>query len=407
MPDSESTSTMQRIMRLMAEKNASDVYLSAHAPATIRINGECVPINPQPLAPGAILGLLLEVLPAARVEELKASGELNTATRIAGVGNYRISALRQRGTYAAVIRFVSAAIPKLSTLNVPPILEKLIMEKRGLVLVTGATGTGKSTTLASMLDFRNEHMRGHILTIEDPVEYTFTNKQSIVNQREIGSDTETLETALKNALRQAADVIMIGEIRDRHTMTAAIAYAQSGHLCLGTLHANNSYRALNRILSFYPVEVRPTLLGDLAGALKSIVSQRLIPTADKKGRVPAVEVLLNTALVSELIEKGDFGGVKEAMANSIVEGSQTFEADLGRLIRAGIVSREDGLAYADSPTNLMWHLQNAQAPKVAPSSEPEAAAESAEPSFTAISLDVLPLKDKAPRATAPRAERTS
>ncbi len=381
-------------MRLMAQKNASDVYLSTQAPITIRVNGECTPVNPQPLPPGAILNLLLEVLPAAAVDELKTTGELNTATRLQGIGNYRISALRQRGTYAAVIRFISSDIPELSTLNVPPVLSKLIMEKRGLILVTGATGTGKSTTLAAMLDYRNERRHGHILTIENPIEYTFVNKLSIVNQREVGTDTASLEIGLKNALRQAADVIMIGEIRDQPTMTAAIAYAQSGHLCVGTMHANNSYRALNRILSFYPVEVRPTLLGDLAASLKSIVSQRLIPTADGAGRVPAVEILLNSSLVSELIEKGDFSGIKEAMENSIVEGTQTFEADIGRLIREKCITREDGLAFADSPTNLMWQLQNGAAPKLKPVLMPKPASKVEAPSFTAISLEMPAIKNK-------------
>ncbi|TAN10700.1 MAG: PilT/PilU family type 4a pilus ATPase [Burkholderiaceae bacterium] len=387
-------STMERVMRLMAQKNASDVYLSTQAPITIRVNGECTPVNPQPLPPGAILNLLLEVLPAAAVDELKTTGELNTATRLQGIGNYRISALRQRGTYAAVIRFISSDIPELSTLNVPPVLSKLIMEKRGLILVTGATGTGKSTTLAAMLDYRNERRHGHILTIENPIEYTFVNKLSIVNQREVGTDTASLEIGLKNALRQAADVIMIGEIRDQPTMTAAIAYAQSGHLCVGTMHANNSYRALNRILSFYPVEVRPTLLGDLAASLKSIVSQRLIPTADGAGRVPAVEILLNSSLVSELIEKGDFSGIKEAMENSIVEGTQTFEADIGRLIREKCITREDGLAFADSPTNLMWQLQNGAAPKLKPVLMPKPASKVEAPSFTAISLEMPAIKNK-------------
>lgn len=385
---------MERVMRLMAQKNASDVYLSTQAPITIRVNGECTPVNPQPLPPGAILNLLLEVLPAAAVDELKATGELNTATRLQGIGNYRISALRQRGTYAAVIRFISSDIPELGTLNVPPVLAKLIMEKRGLILVTGATGTGKSTTLAAMLDYRNARRHGHILTIENPIEYTFVNKLSIVNQREVGTDTASLEIGLKNALRQAADVIMIGEIRDQPTMTAAIAYAQSGHLCVGTMHANNSYRALNRILSFYPVEVRPTLLGDLAASLKSIVSQRLIPTADGAGRVPAVEILLNTALISELIEKGDFSGIKEAMENSIVEGTQTFEADIGRLIREKRITREDGLAFADSPTNLMWQLQNGASPKLKPVLMPKPAPKVEAPSFTAISLEMPANKNK-------------
>ena len=384
-------STMERILRLMAEKKASDVYLSANAPALIKINGECVPINNQILPPDAPRNLLAEVVPPNRIEELEESGELNMGVPIKGVGRFRVSAMRQRGTYAVVIRFISQDIPDLTELNLPPILADLIMEKRGLVLVVGATGSGKSTTLAAMIDRRNSQQTGHILTIEDPVEFQFKNKKSIVNQREVGSDTQSLQMALKNALRQAPDVILIGEIRDRETMSAAIAYAQSGHLCLATLHANNSYQALNRILSFYPVEVRATMLGDLSSALKAVVSQRLVRTASGD-RVPAVEVMLNTKLISELIEKSDFSGVREAMEKSMAQGSQTFEEDLARLILENRIDRKEGLAYADSPTNLMWRLQNdfslasntAKANQAAQNDKPE----DEEPSFTEIVLDV-------------------
>ncbi|MGE0332600.1 MAG: PilT/PilU family type 4a pilus ATPase [Ramlibacter sp.] len=378
-------STMERILRLMGEKKASDVYLSAHAPALIKINGQCIPINNQLLPPEATKNLLAEVLPAKRIEELEATGELNMAQAIEGVGNFRFSAMRQRGSYAAVIRFISTDIPPLHSLGVPDILADLIMEKRGLLLMVGSTGAGKSTTLAAMMDSRNERVTGHILTIEDPVEFLFKNKKSVVNQREVGTDTESMQVALKNALRQAPDVILVGEIRDRETMSAAIAYAQSGHLCLATMHANNSYQALNRILSFYPVEVRPTMLGDLAAALKAVVSQRLLRTVHG-GRTPAVEVMLNTKLVSEFIEKGDFSSVKEAMEKSMAEGSQTFEQDIARLIIEGIVDKKEGIAHADSPTNLQWRLQNdfASKTKVA---EPEEDVDD-EPSFTEITLDV-------------------
>lgn len=380
-------STMERILRLMAEKKASDVYLSAHSPALIKINGQCLPINNQLLPPEATRNLLAEVLPAGRLQELDESGELNMAHGIEGVGNFRFSAMRQRGTIAAVIRFIASEIPPLASLQVPMILGDLIMEKRGLLLMVGATGAGKSTTLAAMMDHRNERMSGHILTIEDPVEFVFKNKKCVVNQREVGSDTQSLQTALKNALRQAPDVILVGEIRDRETMTAAIAYAQSGHLCLATMHANNSYQALNRILSFYPVEVRPTMLGDLAAAMKAIVSQRLLRTVHG-GRVPAVEVMLNTKLVSELIEKGDFSGVKEAMEKAMAEGSQTFEQDIARLIVEGVVDKKEGLAYADSPTNLQWRLQNDFAGKESAAQADADDEQDDEPSFTEITLDV-------------------
>ncbi|SFU55191.1 twitching motility protein PilU [Paenacidovorax caeni] len=386
-------STMERILRLMAEKKASDVYLSAAAPALIKINGECVPINNQILPPDAPKNLLAEVVPPDRIEELEETGELNMGVPLSGVGRFRVSAMRQRGSYAVVVRFIAQHIPELATLNLPPVLGELVMEKRGLLLMVGATGSGKSTTLASLLDSRNAVLTGHILTIEDPVEFQFKNKKSIVNQREIGSDTQSLQTALKNALRQAPDVILIGEIRDRETMSAAIAYAQSGHLVLATLHGNNSYHALNRILSFYPVEVRPTMLGDLASALKAVVSQRLVRTQSGT-RVPACEVMLNTKLVGELIEKGDFSGVREAMEKSMAEGSQTFEEDLARLIREGRIDRKEGIAYADSPTNLMWRLQNdfAMAGKAAQAQKEanDASQDEDMPSFTEIVLDVKP-----------------
>jgi twitching motility protein PilU len=384
MATTNSSGTMERILRLMCEKKASDIYLSAHSPALIRINGQCVPINSQALPPEAPRNLLAEVLSPENIAELDAVGELNMGFPLEGIGRFRVSAMHQRGSVAVVIRFISAEVPPLATLSVPSVLGELIMEKRGLLLMVGATGAGKSTTLAAMIDHRNESVSGHILTIEDPIEFLFKNKRSVINQREIGTDTKSLQVALRNALRQAPDVILIGEIRDRETMSAAIAYAQSGHLCLATMHANNSYQALNRILSFYPVEVRPTMLGDLAVSLKAVVSQRLLRSTSG-ARMPAVEVLLNTKLISELIEKGDFSGIKEAMEKSMADGSQSFEADIARMIVEGVVDRKEGLANADSPTNLMWRMQNdfqkaAKPVEVAP--EEEGA------SFTEISLDV-------------------
>ena len=376
--------TMERILRLMAEKRASDVYLSANSPALIKINGQCVPINNQALPFDAPRNLLAEILSPENMAELETEGELNMGFPIPGLGRFRVSAMHQRGSVAAVFRYIAVDVPALAELFLPPILGDLIMEKRGLMLMVGATGAGKSTTLASMIDHRNATASGHILTIEDPIEFLFKNKKSLINQREVGTDTKSLAVALKNALRQAPDVILIGEIRDRETMSAAIAYAQSGHLCLATMHANNSYQALNRILSFYPVEVRQTMLGDLAAALKAVVSQRLMRNTAGT-RVPAVEVLLNTKLISELIEKGDFSAVKEAMEQSMAEGSQSFEHDIARLIVEGAVDRKEGLANADSPTNLMWRLQNdftktGKAPAVQEESE--------EASFTEITLDV-------------------
>jgi len=383
-----SSGTMERILRLMAEKKASDVYLSAHAPAMIKINGQTIPINSQVLPPEAPRNLLAEIVPPTRIEELQETGELNMAVPLDGVGNFRVSAFRQRNNYAVVMRFVPNEIPSLDSLNVAPVLAELIMEKRGLVLMVGATGAGKSTTLAAMIDHRNERVTGHILTVEDPIEYMYRNKKSVVNQREVGSDTASLQVALKNALRQAPDVILIGEIRDRETMSAAIAYAQSGHLCLATMHANNSYQALNRILSFYPVEVRPTMLGDLAAALRSVVSQRLLRT-HTGGRVPAMEVMLNTALIADLIQKADFSGVREAMEKSLAEGSQSFEQDIARLVNDGVIARNEGLAHADSPNNLMWRLQNDfNASKSNLSATPNEEEHSDNATFTEFTLDV-------------------
>ena len=383
-----SSGTMERILRLMADKKASDVYLSAHAPAMIKINGQTIPINSQVLPPEAPRNLLSEIVPPARIEELVETGELNMAVPLDGIGNFRVSAMRQRGNYAVVIRFVPADVPSLDSLNVPPILNEIVMEKRGLVLMVGATGAGKSTTLAAMIDHRNENATGHILTIEEPIEYMYRNKRSVINQREVGRDTASLQIGLKNALRQAPDVILIGEIRDRETMSAAIAYAQSGHLCMATLHANNSYQALNRILSFYPVEVRPTMLGDLAAALRAVVSQRLLRT-HTGGRVPAMEVLLNTALVADLIQKGDFSGVREAMEKSLAVGSQSFEQDLARLVLDGLVTRNEALVHADSPNNLLWRLQNDfNASKASQAATPSDDDQSDQATFTEFTLDV-------------------
>ncbi len=384
-------STMEKILRLMSQKQASDLYLSASAPAQIKINGACVSINNQLLPNDAPLNLLAEIVPPERIAELQRCGELNMGMSLEGVGRFRISAMRQRGSYAVVVRFIPQNIPPLDSLNLPTVMRDLIMEKRGLILIVGATGSGKSTSLAAMLDARNAVASGHILTIEDPIEFQFTNRRSIINQREVGVDTESLQVALKNALRQAPDVILIGEIRDRETMSAALGYAQSGHLCLATLHANNSYHVLNRILSFYPEEIRPSMLGELSASLRAVISQRLVKSKDG-GRVPAVEVMLNTKLVSELIEKGDFSSVKEAMEKSMAEGSQTFEEALAELIHQGRITRPEGLANADSPTNLMWRLDNEPSPteyntKQAFLASTQAALDDI-PSFTAITLDV-------------------
>ena len=383
-----SSGNMERILRLMADKGASDCYLSANMPVLVRINGQMVQLSDQVLTPQQPKMLIAEVLDDIQLSELEATGELNMAVSVSGVGSFRLSAFKQRGTIAGVFRHIPHTIPSLESLRLPPILGKLVQEKRGLILMVGATGTGKSTTLASMLEQRNQTMAGHILTIEDPLEYLFSNKRSVVNQREVGRDTASLQIALKNALRQAPDCILIGEIRDRETMTAALSYALSGHLVMATLHGNNSYHALNRIMSFYTPESRPAMLNDLGAGLKAVISQRLV-RATAGGRVPAIEILLNTKLIAELIEQGDFGGVKEAMEKSIAEGSQTFEEHFAKLIKDGTITREEGLAFADSPTNLLWRLQNeAPASNGKPATKEEPASDQA--SFTEITLDVRP-----------------
>lgn len=378
-------SAMERLFKLMAEKKASDIYISPHAPILIRINGHAVAVNRQVLTPEEPFRLLAEAVGHEKAAEVTRTGELNIGLPRPGLGSFRISAFRQRGSVAMVVRYIPGEIPALESLNLPGVLADLVMEKHGLLLMVGSTGAGKSTTLAAMIDYRNANKTGHILTLEEPIEYLFTNRKSIVNQREVGIDTESLAVGLKNALRQAPDCIMIGEIRDQSTMSAALQYSLSGHLCLATLHANNSYQALNRIVGFYPMDQRAALFNDMASGLRGIVSQRLL-RASAGGLTPAVEIMLNTQLVRELIEKGDFSGVKEAMEKSMADGSQTFEQALATMVIDGVVSREEALAYADSPTNLLWRLENDST--LRKQSAPAEAVEDDTPSFTEITLDL-------------------
>ncbi|MBP6899584.1 MAG: PilT/PilU family type 4a pilus ATPase [Burkholderiaceae bacterium] len=378
------SSRMEKIMRIMAERQASDVFLSANMPVLIKIHGQMLQLSDQVLTPQQPRQLLSEVLTPLQLEELDETGELNLAVALQQVGSFRLSAFKQRGSIAGVVRHIPHSIPPLESLHLPEILGQLVLEKRGLILMVGATGSGKSTTLASMLELRNRTLPGHILTIEDPIEFLFQSKKCVVNQREIGRDTESFQVALRNALRQAPDCIMIGEIRDRETMSAALSYALSGHLVLASMHANNSYHALGRILSFYPPETRAVLLGDLAAGLRAIVSQRLLRSAGG-GRIPAVEVLINNNLVSELIEKNDFPGIKDAMERSLVEGSRTFEEDIARLILSGEISRDEGLGNADSTTDLLYRLQNQTA---ATTRTPPKREESDEAQFTDFIVEV-------------------
>jgi len=356
-------SAMKKLFQIMADKKASDIFVSVGAPINIKINGVAMPVNQTTMTAETVQQILYEVLNERQIKEYEDEMELNTAYNLAGVGTFRISAFRQKGSPAVVVRYIPGSIPSIDSLGVPEVLKEIIMGKRGLILMVGATGSGKSTSLAAMLDYRNERKSGHILTLEDPVEFIFQNKKSIVNQREVGTDTKAFEIALKNALRQAPDCILIGEIRDKQTMSMALAYAQSGHLCLATLHANNSYHAMNRIINFYPLENRPALLLDLAAALSSVISQRLVRT--KTGsRMPAVEVLLNTRHIAELIEKGEINEIKEALEKSMSPGSQTFEQALFKLFMDGKITQDEAMANADSATNMLWLINQATAGEI-------------------------------------------
>jgi len=369
-------SAMKRLFQIMADKKASDIFVSVGAPINIKINGNAMPVNQTTMTAETVQQLLYEVLNERQIKEYEEEMELNTAYNLAGVGTFRISAFRQKGSPAVVVRYIPGSIPAIDSLGVPEVLKEVIMQKRGLILMVGATGSGKSTSLSAMLDFRNERKSGHILTLEDPVEFIFQNKKSIVNQREVGTDTKAFEIALKNALRQAPDCILIGEIRDKDTMAMALAYAQSGHLCLATLHANNSYHAMNRIINFYPLENRPALLLDLSAALAAVVSQRLVRT--KTGsRVVAVEVLLNTRHIAELIEKGEISEIKEALEKSMSPGSQTFEQALFKLFMDGKITQEEAMANADSATNMLWLINQATAGEITGQSMPQSAAKPA------------------------------
>ncbi len=356
-------SAIKRLFQLMAEKNASDIFLSVGAPINIKINGVSMPVNQTIMTAETVKQLLYEILTEKQIREYEDEMELNTGYTFEGVGSFRISAFRQKQTPAVVVRYIPGVIPPLDSLGLPPILKEVIMQKRGLMLMVGATGSGKSTSLAAMLDYRNSLQTGHILTLEDPVEYIFKNKKSIVNQREIGTDTKAFWVALRNALRQAPDCILIGEIRDKETMAMALAYAQSGHLCLATLHANNSYHAMNRIINFYPLENRPSLLLDLGATLQAVISQRLVRTKTGR-RAAAVEVLLNTRHVQELIEKGEINEIKEALEKSMAPGSQTFEQALFRLFMDGHITQDEAMSNADSATNMLWLINQATAGEV-------------------------------------------
>jgi twitching motility protein PilU len=354
---------LDRLFKLMAEKQASDLFISCGAPINIKINGIVSPISTQPMDVETVRRVAYELMTKDQAREFENEMEMNLSYLDRSVGNFRINIFRQRGTISLCIRYVRSNVPPFEDLKLPSVLQNLVMEKRGLVLIAGATGCGKSTTLAALIDYRNNNKSGHILTLEDPIEYLFEHKQSIVNQREIGVDTQNYNKALGNALREAPDLIMIGEVRDRETMQQALLHTLTGHLCLSTLHANNSYHALSRIINMFPYDARSGLLSDLSIGLRAIISQRLV--RNKEGeQQPAVEILLNTSLIAELIKNGEITQIKEAMEQSLYPGSQTFEQALCRLYLDGVVAYEEALAASDSPTNLAWLVnQNTPAPR--------------------------------------------
>ena len=356
------------LFKLMSDKQASDMFFTAGAPIQIKINGTVMPINSQLLDPVQVKKISYELMTDAQIEEFETGHEMNFAQSAGELGNFRVNIFHQKNTVAMVIRFVKPDVPAIETLGLPPILKEVIMEKLGLILIVGSTGSGKSTTMASMIDFRNATKSGHILTIEDPVEFIFKHKKSIVNQREVRVDTHSYEAALISAMREAPDLLMVGEIRDRETLQSSLLFAQTGHLCMSTLHANNSYNALNRIIGFFPRDARESLQADLSIALRAVISQRLVKTVDGK-RVAAVEVMLNTKHIQELIKAGEINQIKDAMEQSLSPGSKTFEQALFDLYKAGRISMDEALANADSPSNLHNLISNA--PTTTGSSKPQ------------------------------------
>ena len=355
---------LDRLFKLMSEKQASDLFISCGAPINIKVNGVVAPVSTQPMDVETVRRIAYELMTKEQAREFENEMEMNLSHLDRSVGNFRVNIFRQRGTISLVIRYVRSNVPPYEELKLPPVLLNLIMEKRGLVLVAGSTGSGKSTTLAAMIDYRNANRSGHILTIEDPIEYLFEHKQSVINQREIGVDTVNYTHALQNALREAPDLIMIGEIRDKETMQQALLHTLTGHLCLSTIHANNSYHALSRIINLFPHDARSAVLSDLSIGLRAIVSQRLVRNREG-AQQPAVEILLNTALIAELIKNGEFPQIKEAMEQSLYPGSQTFEQALCRLYLDSVISYEEAMSASDSPTNLAWQInQNSPSSRV-------------------------------------------
>ena len=343
-------------LKVLAEKDGSDLYLSTGALPSAKFNGVMTPLSKKAAPPGWVRSLAMEIMSEEQQAEFESKPEMNLAISESGVGRFRVNIFKQRNEMSMVIRYINAQIPNLDDLGLPAVLKEVIMAKRGIILFVGGTGSGKSTSLAALIDHRNTHSKGHIITIEDPIEYVHQHKGCIVNQREVGVDTDSFEDALKNTLRQAPDVILIGEVRDRETMEHALAFAETGHLAISTLHANNANQALDRIINFFPDERHAQLLQDLSLNLRAFVSQRLIPTIDKK-RCAAIEILLNSPRIEELIKRGDVAEIKEVMEKSERMGMCTFDSALLELYKKGKISVDEALKNADSENNLRLKIE--------------------------------------------------
>jgi twitching motility protein PilU len=355
MSKEQASNPLERYMKVMADNQAADMYFVTGAPPNMKCNGKTIPVSKNPFKPGQIKTLAYSLLSEEQITEFAENQELNISFGFPQVGRFRINIFVQRTEVSMVIRYIKDTIPEMEELGLPKVLKNFIMEKTGLVLVVGSTGSGKSTTLASMINYRNRRETGHMLTIEDPIEFVFRHDRSIISQREVGIDTRSYENALREAMREAPEVIMIGEARDRETMQAAINYADTGHLCLTTLHAVNSNQALDRIVNMFPSDMREHLLMDLSLNLKAVVSQRLLP--DKDGKlVCVVEVMRNSPHISELIREGSFKEIKEVMEKGETDGMQTFDQSLFELYQAGRITKKNALTYADSSSNLEWKI---------------------------------------------------
>ncbi len=348
---------MYDLLRLMVTRKASDLFITVGFPPAIKIDGKMTPVSNQPLTPAHTVDLARAIMNDRQAAEFESSKECNFAINPAGIGRFRVNAFVQQANVGIVLRVITTAIPRIEDLGLPNVLKDVVMTKRGLVIMVGATGSGKSTTLAAMVGYRNENSHGHIITIEDPIEFTHPHKGCLITQREVGVDTVNWQTALKNTLRQAPDVILIGEVRDRETMDHAVAFAETGHLCLATLHANSANQALDRVINFFPEERRQQLLMDLSLNLRGFISQRLIPLKEGKGRCAAVEIMLNSPLISDLIFKGEVHEIKEIMKKSRELGMQTFDQSLFDLFEAGKISYEDALRNADSVNDLRLNIK--------------------------------------------------